>query len=70
MNKEKVLLGALAGLAAGALLGILLAPKKGRVMRQNLLRKGEYLTGTTKDKFDEFLKNVSEKFEEVKKEVF
>lgn len=61
MNKEKLLLGALAGLAAGAILGILLAPKKGRTMRKNLIRKGEYLAGTAKDKVDEFLHNVSEK---------
>ena len=70
MKKEKLLLGALAGFAVGAELGMLFAPKKGRVMRKNLIRKGEYLAGTTKDKFDEFLLNVSEKLEGVKKEVF
>ena len=61
MNKEKLLVGALAGFVAGAMLGILFAPKRGRAMRKNLIRKGEYLAGTTKDKFDEFLHNVSEK---------
>lgn len=70
MKKEKVLLGALAGFAAGAILGMLFAPKKGRVMRKSLLRKGEYAAGTAKDKFDELLNNISDKFQEVKKEVF
>jgi gas vesicle protein len=70
MNSVKVLLGVLAGLAGGAILGILFAPKKGRVTRKKLIRKGEYVKGTMKDKFDEYLNQVSEKFEDVKKEVF
>jgi gas vesicle protein len=70
MKKEKLPLGALAGFAAGAVLGMLFAPKKGSAMRKNLIRKGEFMAGTAKDKFDEFLNTVSDKFDEVKKEVY
>lgn len=70
MNSIKIALGAVAGLAFGVVLGILFAPKKGRVLRKNLIRKGQYLGGTLKDKTGEFLNSISEKIEEVKKEVF
>jgi gas vesicle protein len=70
MNSIKIALGTLAGLAFGVVLGVLFAPKKGRVLRKNLIRKGEYLGGTVKDKFGEFLNNISDKIEEVKREVF
>ncbi|MCL4481924.1 MAG: YtxH domain-containing protein, partial [Bacteroidetes bacterium] len=41
MNTGKVLLGVLAGVAAGALIGILFAPAKGSRTRRRILKKGE-----------------------------
>ena len=69
MSSGKVVLGILAGLAAGTVLGILFAPEKGSDTRKKISKKGKDLTDSLKDKFNEFLDSVSEKFEEVKEEV-
>ena len=69
MSSGKVLLGVLAGLAAGALVGILFAPEKGSVTRKKMSKKTEDLADGLKEKFNEFLDDISGKFEEVKEDV-
>jgi len=69
MSAGKVLLGVLAGVAAGALVGILFAPAKGSRTRRRILKQGENYAEGLKDKFNEYVDNVSEKFEQVKDEV-
>jgi len=69
MSSGKVVLGLLVGVAAGALAGILFAPAKGSRTRKRILKKGENYVEALKDKFDELLKVVSEKVENVKNEV-
>jgi len=69
MSSGKVFLGVLAGLAAGALLGILFAPEKGSVTRKKISKKGEDYADILKEKFDEFLDGMKEKFEEAKEDV-
>lgn len=69
MSTGKVLLGALAGLAAGALIGVLFAPEKGSVTRTKISKKGEDYADAVKDKFNDFIDNVNEKFETVKETV-
>lgn len=69
MSSGKVLLGLLAGVAAGALLGVLFAPDKGTVTRRKIAKKTEdYADGLT-EKFNEFLDAVNEKFDDVKERV-
>lgn len=68
MNSGKILLGVLAGVAVGALAGILFAPEKGSVTRKNIMNKGEDVLDELKDKFDELVATVSEKFEHGKEE--
>ena len=69
MSSKKVFLGVLAGLAAGALLGILFAPDKGSVTREKISKKSEDAMNKVKDKFDELLDEVSEKMDDLKEKV-
>ena len=50
MNTGKVLLGVLAGVAAGAMIGILYAPEKGSKTRRKILDKGEDYAEGMKEK--------------------
>lgn len=68
MSSGKVLLGILAGVAAGATLGILLAPDKGSATRRKIIQKGDDYVSELEDKFNDFIGNISNRFESVKKE--
>lgn len=69
MSTAKVLLGVLAGAATGALLGVLFAPAKGTVVRRKIYRKGEDQVDALKDKFNDFVDTLTEKFEKGKDDV-
>lgn len=69
MSSGKVVLGVLAGLAAGALAGILFAPAKGSRTRKRITKKGKDYADGLKDIFNEFVEDITEKFEQVKEEV-
>ncbi len=66
MNSGKVFLGILAGLAAGAVLGILFAPDKGTETRKKIVNRGVELKDSVKDKIDQFVKDLLEKYDTVK----
>lgn len=68
MSSGKVLLGVLAGLAAGALLGVIFAPDKGTVTRKKIIKKSEDYADGLKAKFDEFIDSINKNVEEVKNE--
>ncbi len=65
MKSGKVLLGLLAGLAAGAVLGILFAPEKGSVTRKKIADKGDEYAEDLKERFSNLVDEVSKKCEEV-----
>src|SRR5665647_2023562 len=69
MNTGKVLLGVLAGVATGALLGILFDPAKGSRTRRKILRQGESYVGGLEEKFNEYANTISGKLEHAKEEV-
>lgn len=53
MTTGKALLGVLAGIAAGAVIGVLFAPGKGSDTRKTIVKKSEDLAGALNDKIDE-----------------
>lgn len=63
MESGKVVVGVLAGVAIGAVLGILLAPEKGSVTRKQILNKGEDFSNDLTKKFDSFIEAASKKYE-------
>lgn len=61
MSTQKVTLGVIAGLAAGSILGILLAPDKGSNTIKKASRIGDDYANNLKDKFGNFRRNISRK---------
>ncbi|MDP2058489.1 MAG: YtxH domain-containing protein [Flavobacteriaceae bacterium] len=68
MGSGKVLLGVLAGVATGAVLGILFAPDKGSSTRKKISKKSDEYAEELSDKFNEFMETISDKFETVREE--
>ncbi len=68
MSSGKLLLGVLAGIAAGAALGILLAPEKGSDTRRKISKKGDDYVDVLKDKFNNFLESITDTVDAAKDE--
>lgn len=66
MSSGKLFWGILAGVAAGAIIGVLLAPDKGSETRRKLIETGEDYADAVKEKFNQVVDSMSEKFEQVK----
>lgn len=66
MKTGKFLLGIVSGAAAGAVVGMLFAPKKGTETRQRIADKSnDYIKGT-KNRFNEVTDTVSAKLDHLK----
>ena len=66
MSKGKLVTGVLAGAAAGAILGILLAPDKGSETRKKIAKKGNDLSGTVKDGIEKIGDSINNKYQNIK----
>jgi gas vesicle protein len=65
MSRGKIILGVFAGLAAGALIGILFAPDKGMDTRKKIISKGEGYVDNLKEKVNDLLRNGGKRRETV-----
>lgn len=66
MSTGKVVLGTMAGLAIGGILGILFAPAKGSVTRNQIIDKGHDFADEIKSKYNDFADSISEKIHSAK----
>jgi len=69
MNTKNLLIGVASGLVAGAVIGILFAPHKGRVTRRKIKNQSEDYAEAVKDKFNEIVEGISGKFETISKDI-
>lgn len=70
MNKNSRILVALAaGMAAGAILGVLFAPGKGSETRNKIREGGKKMAGDMKDKFSKGMEKLNEVKEGLKEKV-
>lgn len=68
MKTTNVLVGMLAGVSAGALLGVLLAPDKGVETRRKIISKTGALADGLKDKFNNFVDSAASEGENIRQE--
>ena len=59
-NSNKILIAALAGVAAGAVAGLLLAPEKGSKLRKRLAKKGINAKDDVMEKIEEGLSSLQQ----------
>jgi gas vesicle protein len=65
MERGKIILGVLAGVTAGALIGVLFAPDKGTETRKKIVHKGEEYVDNLKEKVNGILRNGKKRHETV-----
>lgn len=68
MSSSKVLLAFIAGAAVGAVAGVLLAPDEGKNTRKKIAGKASELSGTIKDKMNDFIDGLKEIYSTSKNE--
>jgi gas vesicle protein len=69
MSSAKVLLSALAGVAIGIQIGVLIAPDKGEETRKKLSKKGDDYLDEINSQFHKFIDGITEKLDKVNKKV-
>ena len=68
MSTSKVLLGVAIGMAAGAAVGVLLAPDSGANTRRMIQDKSQGVVGNIKGKWNQVVEGLSHQIEDVKED--
>jgi gas vesicle protein len=68
MDQGKLLLGVLAGFAAGAAVGILFAPDKGSVTRHKIAKKSKDYADNVGEKYHELAEELTQKVNRLRTE--
>ena len=63
MNSKKLIVGIVAGLAVGTVIGMLFAPEDGKRIRKKMVSMAEEITDGLNDKFHKFIDRLNEKIE-------
>lgn len=66
MSTGKIVLGVLAGIAAGTLIGVLVAPDKGTETRRKIRKRGEDLVDNVKDGMSSMVDDALGKFDKIR----
>ena len=66
MSIGKIVWGVLAGIAAGTLIGVLIAPEKGSETRRRIRQKGDDLAEGVKDGMNSMVDDVTNKFDQLR----
>jgi gas vesicle protein len=66
MSAGRVLLGVVAGAAAGAIVGMIFAPAKGSATRKRIAQRGTDYAEEAKEKFSEYIDALAEEYDTVK----
>jgi gas vesicle protein len=66
MKSGKIIIGTVAGVTAGTILGLLLAPDKGSVTRKNISRKTSDFADTLRGKVDTYADTMNQKVDILK----
>ncbi len=59
-NNSKILVALAAGIAAGAVLGVLFAPEKGADTRKKILDQGKKMSDDVKNKFNKGMEKLND----------
>ncbi len=66
MNSGKLALGIVAAAAAGAILGLLFAPAKGKVLRRKIRSMSTKEMDDLKEKYSDLAESISKKYDKIK----
>ncbi|HZK63423.1 MAG TPA: YtxH domain-containing protein [Puia sp.] len=67
MTSKKLIAGVLTGLAAGAMISLMVSSKKNRSISRKLMKKGNNLADDLKGRFNEFVDRLEDKFQGILK---
>ncbi len=67
MSSKKVLLGTAVGIAAGAVLGLLLAPAKGSAMKKKIARTVTDYAEEVQENLEGYVEATAEEYDSIKK---